>query len=345
MIRFLLCWQFLLKFYNTICTPGLHSFCSPQTLEGLRVTIRSVLDVMDSMFQQGFKYVLTGKLNQDCLEVRVVTVIAFNRFVKLIMDTFVQKFFGIIRSMGGCEDHPTVLNFAQLFRLLCIYSPTKLRIQGNVENSAEEQVLIEYSACLQQAKSEMQQKRHSLQQGLEDALLEKIVAADSPEVAALGDHDYALPDPRHAIIYHLAGYVAKKAEKFTGCKACLLTLVSDSCPASAVAIVTRSKLIGELKFPSLPLYSLLAFHVEPFVEKKFGSKLSRISPVAEIIENLTELPVAGIGCSDDHALPLVTRLMIFYLSVRVFFFTRRYNLETLPASRLVKCHRKRSKLV
>ena len=57
----------------------------------------------------------------------------------------------------------------------------------------------------------MQQKRHCLQQGLQDAFLEKIVASDSPGVAALGDHDYALPDPRHAIIYHLAGYVAKKS--------------------------------------------------------------------------------------------------------------------------------------
>lgn len=39
------------------------------TIKGLRITIKSILAIVDTLFAKGFKYVLTGKLNQDCLEV------------------------------------------------------------------------------------------------------------------------------------------------------------------------------------------------------------------------------------------------------------------------------------
>ena len=48
-------------------------FVSQTTLEGLRVTIRSVIDLVDYIFEsfdeKEFSYLLTGFLNQDVLEV------------------------------------------------------------------------------------------------------------------------------------------------------------------------------------------------------------------------------------------------------------------------------------
>lgn len=44
-------------------------FASQMTVESLRVTLMSVLDIIDIMHSKGVPYVLTAKLNQDPLEV------------------------------------------------------------------------------------------------------------------------------------------------------------------------------------------------------------------------------------------------------------------------------------
>lgn len=45
-------------------------FASTTTLNGLSVTIRSTIDIVDFLlYEAKYNYVLTGKLNQDCIEV------------------------------------------------------------------------------------------------------------------------------------------------------------------------------------------------------------------------------------------------------------------------------------
>lgn len=44
-------------------------FASRQTTESLGVTLSSVLDIIDELYNNGVPYVLTVKLNQDPLEV------------------------------------------------------------------------------------------------------------------------------------------------------------------------------------------------------------------------------------------------------------------------------------
>jgi len=46
------------------------SFASKETYEGLLVTLKTTMDVTEYLINDlGFEYVLTAKLNQDCLEV------------------------------------------------------------------------------------------------------------------------------------------------------------------------------------------------------------------------------------------------------------------------------------
>ena len=45
-------------------------FLSKVTLDSLRVTILSTIDVVELLFQDNYKYVPTGKFNEDCIEVR-----------------------------------------------------------------------------------------------------------------------------------------------------------------------------------------------------------------------------------------------------------------------------------
>jgi len=45
-------------------------FLTKQTVEGLKITIKSTIDLVEYLLNEcGFAYVLTSKLNQDCLEV------------------------------------------------------------------------------------------------------------------------------------------------------------------------------------------------------------------------------------------------------------------------------------
>ena len=50
-------------------------FLTPETAEGLRVTLHSTLDIIELLHSVGYKYVLTAKINQDRLEV------SFNSFL------------------------------------------------------------------------------------------------------------------------------------------------------------------------------------------------------------------------------------------------------------------------
>lgn len=66
------------QYSNGLVDPGdpegktiaaLPMFCSRQTLEGFRVTAISMLGVIPYLFKHNFKYVLTGHMNQDAIEV------------------------------------------------------------------------------------------------------------------------------------------------------------------------------------------------------------------------------------------------------------------------------------
>jgi len=47
-----------------------NTFASKQTIESLRVSIKTTIEITDYLTSElGFSYVLTSKLNQDCLEV------------------------------------------------------------------------------------------------------------------------------------------------------------------------------------------------------------------------------------------------------------------------------------
>ncbi|KAH7973296.1 hypothetical protein HPB52_023361 [Rhipicephalus sanguineus] len=90
-------------------------FASQMTMESLRVTLMSVLDIITFLHSRDVPYVLTAKLNQDPLE----------------------RFFGVVRSFGGDEDHPTITHFGQIFRLLSLYTPLKMATKGNCSGEAD----------------------------------------------------------------------------------------------------------------------------------------------------------------------------------------------------------------
>lgn len=49
-------------------------FLTKNTAEGLRITIKSSIDLINQLHNCGFDYVLTSKINQDCIEVNLLNI-------------------------------------------------------------------------------------------------------------------------------------------------------------------------------------------------------------------------------------------------------------------------------
>lgn len=91
------------------CTP----FASKETMLGLIITMTSTPEIIDYLVAEyGFSYVITAKLNQDCLEARSFKI-TFNDsahigastnwdcvivFPDVLIVYYFQSFFGIIRA-------------------------------------------------------------------------------------------------------------------------------------------------------------------------------------------------------------------------------------------------------
>lgn len=112
------------------------------TTESLRVTLMSVIDIITWLHDKGTRYVLTIKLNQDPLEVALIGLLCFEITIFWLLSSktyflFFQHYFGVVRSFGGDEDHPTITHFGQIFRLLSLYTPLKMATKGNCTGEAD----------------------------------------------------------------------------------------------------------------------------------------------------------------------------------------------------------------
>ncbi|KAH7973922.1 hypothetical protein HPB49_007076 [Dermacentor silvarum] len=96
---------------------GRGGFLSASTTVGLRVTIASVLSLLDYLSQQlEYKFIMTSRLSQDPLE----------------------NFFGIARQASGCNTHPTPQQFLITVSCLSFYSLAKSVTNGNAEPDKKE---------------------------------------------------------------------------------------------------------------------------------------------------------------------------------------------------------------
>lgn len=79
-------------------------FLSKQTATGLRVTLSSVLSLLDYVTTElSYRYLMTSNLSQDPLE----------------------NLFGVVRQSSGCNDHPTPEQFLIAVNCLSYYSLAK----------------------------------------------------------------------------------------------------------------------------------------------------------------------------------------------------------------------------
>ncbi|KAK8780202.1 hypothetical protein V5799_018457 [Amblyomma americanum] len=164
-------------------------------MESLRVTLMSVLSLIEFSHSRGVSYVFTASLNQDPLE----------------------RFFGLVRSFGGDEDHPTVTNFGQLFRLISLYTPVKLAVKGNCEGGDDRVLLSAFASLGAKRREALTQKNM-----IKEEVWKRLTSIPFKDLCNLpNDHVYSVPSPDTTALYYLSGYAAFKVS-VNGCnKRCI----------------------------------------------------------------------------------------------------------------------------
>lgn len=72
------------------CECARHMFCSQTTIEALRITLSSTIDLIDFLFDiGGYDFVLTAKFNQDCIEASTIDIVSQKVIIIIIVTLFV----------------------------------------------------------------------------------------------------------------------------------------------------------------------------------------------------------------------------------------------------------------
>lgn len=155
-------------------------FVAPTSINMLRITLVSVIQLTEYLLNNGFDSVMTGKYNQDCLEVYIgffqknkIWLTVFTNFNKFFF--FEKRFFGLIRTAGGSDDKPSCSSFLQLYRMLSLYYPTKRILGSNVDDAERLRLLTSYKDGLMKAYNENKKDALLLKQKVKDRLLRSIM--------------------------------------------------------------------------------------------------------------------------------------------------------------------------
>ncbi|KAH6924567.1 hypothetical protein HPB50_019605 [Hyalomma asiaticum] len=207
--------EFLDMLNQTEARKDVKLIASNQTVESLRVTLMSVLCIIEFLHSEGVSYILTAKLNQDPLE----------------------RFFGLVRSLGGDEDHPTVTKFSQLFRLLSLYTPVKVAVKGNCERGSDRVLLSAFESLGEKRREALVRKS-----AMKDKVWQQLMSIPFHDLSRVpDDHGSNVPSPEATALYYLAGYVAFKLKKTTRCEVCKEDALGrrDSLPKEALLVIER----------------------------------------------------------------------------------------------------------
>ncbi|KAK8774957.1 hypothetical protein V5799_010510 [Amblyomma americanum] len=232
-------------------------FASRQTTESLRVTLLSALDIIDELHK------------------------------------FKQRFFVIVRYFHGDVDHPTIIQFSQIYRLL--FTPVKNAVKGNCSGAAESVLVSLHDSLGEKAKAAAE-----LRNAVEEKQCKKLLSIRylSGESDDLGDYGYEIAGPEEMVVYYLAGYVHKKITKAMYCKDCQVTLTAAPEHASPSDVVQRhftdlrSFKPGCLREPSLRLYTVIK--MESIVHKAIEKRVVFGDLFWEVLDRLEELCLQSI---------------------------------------------------
>ncbi|KAM7313814.1 uncharacterized protein ISCGN_003601 [Ixodes scapularis] len=273
---------------------GGQGYLSRSTAEGLRVTLSSTLSLLKYVTSElPYLYIMTSRMSQDGIE----------------------RLFGIVRQMSGCNDHPTPSQFLISINCLSFQNLAKSPPHGNVSSG-----LLKSLVGVDDAKETMSQKRV-------DELLDVGDLTEAYKVlSGCGIEHTAMvaqaSDSR--LIFYIAGYVARKSIVGTKCDECCHELLQrKDGPAPASACLTAAVDRGGLVYPSAKLNALVR-SLENTFTYCFSVKQVRRESLMDLVSFLQVTKLTLVGCS-DHSVPLTNKIIKFYVLTRLHFHVKTQN--------------------
>ena len=239
--------------------------------------------------------------------------------------------------MCGSTDSPDPLMFIEAYRLRSLYCLVKPVRGSNVEG-------IELFDCLLNIKEDPDEAQQS--QAEWQSLLDTAIArgVDYPSSATKGSnvHDYNMPSVTDIALTYVAGFIARKIQKWTSCQTCRSSAITNKSGAE------REKMIdllskGYLLYPSEQLFSLL-HALETAIMTTFAENRVCGDSFQIISENILKQELNFIGCV-EHKKVLTKQTVKYFSIMRAKIVCKKHNALFDKAKQKEKAYRKLSKLV
>ncbi|KAK3919697.1 Transposable element P transposase [Frankliniella fusca] len=282
---------------------------SDSTDIGLIVSLKAAKELIVFLITKcNHKYVMTARFNQeDALE----------------------RFFGLVRQSCGGNTHPEPRVFAQLFRLLSIYSLVKPVRGSNITGGQMVTTLLNLEDLNTKTKEE---RKDALSKKIDEIISNGENLEDIPELMEHVDHNYIGETIDEFALAYVGGYVARHAKKYChGCDDCLKSLRKTEGEATDVDMFIKLKSKGYLTYPSDTLIHLLHQLEQKIVSTSLNNELEG-NILFVVLEKLQNIKVECIGC-DLHKTELTKSIMKFFLITRMHFLTKRWNERTKEAKK------------
>ncbi|EEC09044.1 hypothetical protein IscW_ISCW005761, partial [Ixodes scapularis] len=180
------------------------AFLSKSTAEGLRVTLESTKSLLEYLTGLGYKYLMTARLSQDCIE----------------------RLFGIIRQSCGGNDHPTPSQFLIVVNCLSFYNLARSPAGGTISKGVLNTLLSSQDTVTKDMHDSVTQARADL-----DELVDQGKLGDAEKALALHDHISCFKEKSDSrLTFYIAGYAARKCVKTQHCSECKVLCIRDSAP-------------------------------------------------------------------------------------------------------------------
>lgn len=169
-----------------------------------------------------------------------------------------QRFFGMIRSACGSNSHPDPLQFAQMYRLLSVYSLVQPPRGSNISGGDIVHSLIKKTDNMDTTENDPRSVFIEKLDNIVENGIHLECVADLLSQAGTTDQNDSQYHTQDFVTAYVSGYIARKCKKFTKCETCLDSLVRNKeCKDrfdSDKLILLKSK--GSLLYPSQNMLDL-----------------------------------------------------------------------------------------